>query len=238
MQVAWVGEAILELDQASFYHQVSVDGVCYHVGEALLLKAPKNQEPYIAQLQALWQDDQVMRMSTLWFWKPEDTADGRLEIHGQREIFISTGADSNLVNTIVGRCKVFWSRAEFEASPDPAHSYYCEQCYNPILGKCSRADVETIRSKLCPEGMRRLLYKGKKRIRQGVEFQAHVPDWKHNKIPSWAQDNDQVGMPVWQPRRGFDDVIDRFLCWVDNMVTGSSTPIEQDTALSILHAHR
>ena len=152
-QAKWVGEAILKLDQGAFYDQVYVNGNCYHVGDSVLLKAPMNREPYIAQLEALWEDNKIMRMSALWFWKPEETADGRLESHGEREIFISTAADSNLVNTIVGPCKVFWSRGEFESAPEGATScYYCEQSYNPILGKCSRVDEKALRTNLCDEG--------------------------------------------------------------------------------------
>ena len=82
-----------------------MDGQCYSVGESVQMKAPKTALPYIAKIQALWEDTK-MRMSTIWYWHPDDTAIGRLPEHGVREVFIGTVADTNLVDTITGRTKV------------------------------------------------------------------------------------------------------------------------------------
>ena len=90
---------------------------------------------------------------------------------------------------------------------------------------------------LCNQGMRRLLYKGKKQIRQGDEYQAHVSRWEPNQKRRRIEDGPE-GLRVWEPRGGFSGLVESFLGWVRRLTAGSATSIEQDRALALLYSHR
>ncbi|KAG0609829.1 hypothetical protein M758_7G017000 [Ceratodon purpureus] len=65
------------------------------------------QEIWAARIEKLWRDkDGTMYFQGRWWALPEETADGRQQWHGRRELFRSNHADENEMDTILRHCYV------------------------------------------------------------------------------------------------------------------------------------
>jgi len=244
-EVRWVGEPTCTIAGCHFYDQVQVDGQCYSVGESVQMKAPKTALPYIAKIQALWEDTK-MRMSTIWYWHPDDTAIGRLPEHGVREVFIGTVADTNLVDTITGRTTVYAAKCELEAAAaDTATCWYYEQCYDGLIGKCrpKQASFGSTNGPLCRAELQRLVSKQAKRIRVGSEYQAtELPEYEPQTAAKRVRQSfGPEGTLIWQPPESVaaEAAVVSFEKWTGCILSSRRGPtVQMDSALQVLHQHR
>lgn len=109
--VEWIGDIIHKNDGKNFYSACTVGGYVYRLRDCALFRPETpNVPPYIARLQALWEDTNTgskwVRVN--WCYYPADMAmlagrPSNPEIH---EVYESNHGDNNLVGTIQGQCLV------------------------------------------------------------------------------------------------------------------------------------
>lgn len=106
----------------------------------MLLKSPKPDEPpYVARVDKLESQykrngEVEVKVRVQWYYKPEDTSQGRKDYHGTKELFLSDHYDTQTVDCIIGKCTVhsfkdyvklgnvgdqdFYSRFEYNAKTE------------------------------------------------------------------------------------------------------------------------
>uniref|UniRef100_A0A7N0UMD8 BAH domain-containing protein n=1 Tax=Kalanchoe fedtschenkoi TaxID=63787 RepID=A0A7N0UMD8_KALFE len=80
------------------------------VGDNILLKAPKGKKPYVAKVIEITADDKQgknnVQIEGRWYYRPEDAKGGRRNFHGKNELFLSNHVDTQLPESIEGKCNV------------------------------------------------------------------------------------------------------------------------------------
>ncbi|OQV18117.1 putative Bromo adjacent-like proteiny domain-containing 1 protein [Hypsibius exemplaris] len=114
---AWRGKSF----RKTVYSKVekrNMERTCYHairheegevikVGDCVLLRAPKGQEPHVGKVAAFWADERGdMMMTIFWFWRPEEVEESIRPPHGAMEVFVSSLRDENFVSCIDEKCFV------------------------------------------------------------------------------------------------------------------------------------
>jgi origin recognition complex subunit 1 len=97
-------------------------------------------EPFVGTVERLWEDAYGEKWVELrWFYRPEETAHGRLRRHLPNEVFHSAHLDTNPLACVLGKVRVV-SEAEFrvlqrESDFDPSGVYVCRMRYNDDTGE-------------------------------------------------------------------------------------------------------
>ncbi|KAI5063938.1 hypothetical protein GOP47_0020608 [Adiantum capillus-veneris] len=109
--IEWVGDAVHRSDGKKFYSACTVGGYTYRLQDCALFRPETpNVPPYIARLQALWEDTNsgAKWVRVNWCYYPADMAmlPGRPSNPEVHEVYESNHGDNNLVGTIQGQCLV------------------------------------------------------------------------------------------------------------------------------------
>lgn len=109
--IEWVGDVVHKSDGKKFYSACTVGGYLYRLQDCALFRPETpNVPPYIARLQALWEEissgSKWVRVN--WCYYPADMAmlPGRPPNPEVHEVYESNHGDNNLVGTIQGQCLV------------------------------------------------------------------------------------------------------------------------------------
>ncbi|XP_073526221.1 uncharacterized protein [Phyllobates terribilis] len=124
-------------------------------GDCVLMRPEeRGKPPYVARIEKLEADHRNnVKVHIRWYYRPEESAGGRRQFHGEKELFLSDHFDVQSAQTIEGKCKVhpfknytklenvgaddYFCRFEYKAStgaftPDRVAVYCkCELPYNP-----------------------------------------------------------------------------------------------------------
>ncbi|KAG2387335.1 hypothetical protein C9374_001667 [Naegleria lovaniensis] len=85
------------------------------IGEFVYLRAPKNCKPYIACV--VDKNSQSKTVTVRWFYRPQETKGGRREWNGENEVFLISHCDTNLIDTVIGKCNVLLVDKYFKDLP-------------------------------------------------------------------------------------------------------------------------
>ncbi|MCO5592722.1 hypothetical protein L7F22_046725 [Adiantum nelumboides] len=109
--IEWVGDMVHKSEGKKFYSACTVGGYLYRLQDCALFRPETpNVSPYIARLQALWEDTNsgAKWVRVNWCYYPADMAmlPGRPANPEVHEVYESNHGDNNLVGTIQGQCLV------------------------------------------------------------------------------------------------------------------------------------
>jgi anti-sigma factor RsiW len=116
------------------------------VGDTVLMSpAEADQLPYIAKILLIASGfpspDPVM-VRVKYFYRPEQTIEGRKSFHGPRELLFSNHIDDMVASRIIGKCSV-WTYRSFSArlvnGSSESNDYYCRFDYEIETGKSTPA---------------------------------------------------------------------------------------------------
>eukprot|EP00897_Mesotaenium_endlicherianum_P001125 jgi/Mesen1/11012/ME000098S10402 len=105
------------------------------VGDAVLIRPPdKKTPPYIGVIQNFVRQKNEDMVKIRWYYRPEETMNGRRNFHGQKELFLSDHYDVTSADTIEGKCNVY-SFQEYQAlSSVDDDEYFCRFEYKAASG--------------------------------------------------------------------------------------------------------
>jgi len=143
--IIWIGDFILENKGDKYYKSFAKDGKIFSLEDCIKLK--KGTPPFFSQILALWENkDHQKFMEGKWFYRPEDTLDGRKPFHGSAELFLSENADDNIqfLENISGSCFIehfdrFKQRSSFDED-----LYFYRETYNPKIGTIKKANISQL----------------------------------------------------------------------------------------------
>ncbi|KAH6554753.1 hypothetical protein KP509_1Z309400 [Ceratopteris richardii] len=107
--IEWASDVIHRADGKHFYSACTVGGQLYRLHDCALFRPETpNVPPYIAHLQALWEESGAKWVRVNWFYYPADMImlPGRPLNPEINEVYESNHGDNNLVGTIQGQCLV------------------------------------------------------------------------------------------------------------------------------------
>ena len=145
----WAGEPISRaLNGDIFYDKVRKAGVEFHVHDFVLVCLDlQHQNDFdkqqICQIDAMWEDVHGKRwFEGRWYYRPDETACGRLPGHDPREVFESADADENEIDTINTHCVVMewdkyqsWLDEPALEDEDDKTTFACRAVYHPGSGE-------------------------------------------------------------------------------------------------------
>ncbi|XP_056171197.1 chromatin remodeling protein EBS-like isoform X1 [Syzygium oleosum] len=124
-------------------------------GDSVLMRPSESDKPpYVARVEKIEADHRNnVKVHVRWYYRPEESAGGRRQFHGAKELFLSDHYDVQSAHTIEGKCVVhtfknytklenveaedYFYRFEYKAAtggftPDGVAVYCkCEMPYNP-----------------------------------------------------------------------------------------------------------
>ncbi|KAF8016717.1 hypothetical protein BT93_H2058 [Corymbia citriodora subsp. variegata] len=124
-------------------------------GDCVLMRPSESDKPpYVARVEKIEADHRNnVKVRVRWYYRPEESAGGRRQFHGAKELFLSDHYDVQSAHTIEGKCIVhtfknytklenvgaedYFYRFEYKAAtggftPDGVAVYCkCEMPYNP-----------------------------------------------------------------------------------------------------------
>ncbi|XP_068651834.1 chromatin remodeling protein EBS-like [Aristolochia californica] len=125
-------------------------------GDCVLMRAADSSKPpYVAKIEKIESNGRGgnVQVGVRWYYRPEESAGGRRQFHGAKEVFLSDHYDVQSADTIEGKCTVhnfksyikldavgnedFFCRFEYKSAtgsfnPDRVAVYCkCEMPYNP-----------------------------------------------------------------------------------------------------------
>lgn len=102
-------EVAFEAHSIKFFKQLSIAGLVISVDDFVYLKAGEGQKPFIAQVRAFFEDTMygTKMLTVSWFYRPEETKQGRQPQHGIMEVCCTSHKySSESVTCIDGICTV------------------------------------------------------------------------------------------------------------------------------------
>jgi len=131
-----------EEDDGKFvrYNRVVVNGATYELGDTVALWPPSRRKGApMGTIKCLLTDGENNNMEIEWFYRPEETilkGKGKIKVP-EREVFLSSHADLNPIESIAKKVKVKWDRevADLEEYVKEPDCYYYTKKYN-FQGKC------------------------------------------------------------------------------------------------------
>lgn len=94
-----------------------------------------NSPPYVARALKIEADSSNnIRVRVRWYYRPEESVVGRLEWHGDKELFLSDHYDSQSAHTIEGKCTVHSLEKYTELKVVMTEDYYCRFEYRAASG--------------------------------------------------------------------------------------------------------
>ncbi|MFS8035149.1 putative chromatin regulator PHD family [Helianthus anomalus] len=88
--------------------------------------------PYVARVERIVADDgnNEMMVRVRWYYRPEDTEEGRRVFHGEKEIFLSNDYDMQSTQTILGKCVVHTLQQYMKLKYVGIDDYLCRYEYD------------------------------------------------------------------------------------------------------------
>ena len=107
----WVGDMLRNEEGRRYYSSLRTPaGVEVPLGSTILVYAPRGQPPFLAQVEAMWENegDKLKQYRCRWFFRPNQAFQASAlqevqQLQHPREVFYSDELDVNYVNTIHGR---------------------------------------------------------------------------------------------------------------------------------------
>jgi hypothetical protein len=116
------------------------------VGDAVLMSpATPDQLPYVGLILMILSGfpmPEPVMVRVRYFYRPEQTMEGRRSFHGHRELLYSNHIDDMVASRIIGKCNV-WTYRSFSARLVNGYyrpsDYYCRFDYEIETGKLTPA---------------------------------------------------------------------------------------------------
>ena len=89
-----------------------------------------DQPPYVARIENIQSNVQNhVTLSVRWYYRPEDTEEGRQRFHGKKELFFTDHLDKQRLETVVDKCVVhtFENYTKLDSAGD--EDYYSRYTY-------------------------------------------------------------------------------------------------------------
>jgi hypothetical protein len=107
----WVGDMLRNEEGRRYYSSLRTPaGVEVPLGSTILVYAPRGQPPFLAQVEAMWENegDKLKQYRCRWFFRPNQAFQASAlqelqQLQHPREVFYSDELDVNYVNTIQSR---------------------------------------------------------------------------------------------------------------------------------------
>ncbi|XP_051135327.1 chromatin remodeling protein EBS-like isoform X2 [Andrographis paniculata] len=94
-----------------------------------------NSAPYIARVDKIESDGRNnVKVRVRWYYRPEESAGGRRQFHGAKELFLSDHHDIQSADTIEGKCNVHTFKNYTRLENVGPEDYYCRFEYKPTTG--------------------------------------------------------------------------------------------------------
>ncbi|KAG0622934.1 hypothetical protein M758_3G134800 [Ceratodon purpureus] len=154
LKLEWLGPVVSSGQEQLYYSACSVGGVTIRLQDAAFFRpeAP-DVPPYIARLQALWEDKSSGQkwVKVNWCYYPSDLPVnmGRPVTSDPREVYESNHSDNNLVGSIQGPCLVLsplkyqeeLDRRSKNPKEDPVPLFLCQWFYDAPKGLFRASDA-------------------------------------------------------------------------------------------------
>lgn len=145
--VEWVGPVVSTSQDKLYYSACSVGGETIRLQDTAFFRPEAlDVPPYIARLQALWEDKSSRQkwVKVNWCYYPSDLPVnmGRPVVSDPREVYESNHSDNNLVGSIQGPCLVLsplqyqeeMERRSKNTTEDPMPLFLCQWFYDAPRG--------------------------------------------------------------------------------------------------------
>lgn len=112
------------------------DGRAGAVGDCVLMR-PSDAEkpPYVARVERIEADHRgSARVRVRWYYRPEESAGGRRQFHGAKELFLSDHYDVQSARTIEGTCVVHSFKSYTKLEDVGPEDYFCRFEYKAATG--------------------------------------------------------------------------------------------------------
>ncbi|KAL9272612.1 Chromatin remodeling protein EBS-like protein [Drosera capensis] len=105
-------------------------------GDAVLMRPPEPSKPsYIARVEKLVSDARGnVRVHVRWYYRPEESIEGRRQFHGSKEVFLSDHFDVQSADTIEGKCTVYSFKSYTKLESVGNEDFFCRFEYNSKTG--------------------------------------------------------------------------------------------------------
>ncbi|XP_057764975.1 chromatin remodeling protein EBS-like [Salvia miltiorrhiza] len=105
-------------------------------GDCVLMRASEsNTAPYVGRvvkIEADGSNNLVVRVR--WYYRPEESVGGRLDFHGEKELFLSDHYDVQSAHTIEAKCTVHSFEDYTKLEDVTPEDYYCRFQYRAASG--------------------------------------------------------------------------------------------------------
>ncbi|XP_039686705.1 chromatin remodeling protein EBS isoform X1 [Medicago truncatula] len=113
--------------------------------DCVLLRRTDAIKPIIARVEKFEQDNMNrMRVYVRKYYRPEETIEGRVCFHGDKELFLSNHYDVHSADTIEGKCFVHNLKNYMKLEVVGANDYYSRFWYNAFTGAMTPERVEVL----------------------------------------------------------------------------------------------
>ena len=111
--------------------------------DCVLLRRTGAIKPIIARVEKIEQDNSNrMRVYVRRYYRPEETIEGRVCFHGDKELFLSNHYDVHSADTIEGKCFVHTLKNYMKLEVVGANDYFSRFWYNAFTGAMTPERVE------------------------------------------------------------------------------------------------
>ncbi|RWW07532.1 hypothetical protein BHE74_00004823 [Ensete ventricosum] len=91
--------------------------------------------PYVARVERIEADHRgSARVRVRWYYRPEESAGGRRQFHGAKELFLSDHYDVQSARTIEGTCVVHSFKSYTKLEDVGPEDYFCRFEYKAATG--------------------------------------------------------------------------------------------------------
>lgn len=101
----------------------------------MLRPSENNSPPYVARVLKIEADNSNNeRVRVRWYYRPEESVGGRLQWHGEKELFLSDHYDTQSADTVEGKCTVHSFENYTQLENVTPEDYYCRFEYRATSG--------------------------------------------------------------------------------------------------------
>lgn len=108
-------------------------------GDTVTLRPPDpSTPPYVARIEHIELDtSEKITLKVRWYYRPEESAGGRRQFHGSKELFLSDHYDVCSPEAVENKCTIHSFKDYTRLEDVGADDYFCRFDYNASAGTFS-----------------------------------------------------------------------------------------------------